>query len=34
MCALSEVVDVMLPRKACTAINKEYLYSKPTQVGW
>ena len=33
-CALYEVVDVMLPRKACTVINREYLYPKPTQVGW
>ena len=28
-----EVVDVILPRKACTVISKKYLYSKPTQVG-
>ena len=25
--------NVILPRKACTVINKKYLYSKPTQVG-
>ncbi len=28
-----KVVDVILPRKARTAIIKNYLYLKPTQVG-
>ena len=29
----TEVVDVILPRKACTVENNKYLYYKPTQVG-
>jgi hypothetical protein len=28
-----KVVDVILPRKARNAINNNYLYLKPTQVG-
>ena len=29
----NEVVDVTLPRKACSVIIKKRLYLKPTQVG-
>lgn len=29
-----EVHDVRLPRKARTTIIYDYLYPKPTQVGW
>ena len=29
-----EVVDVKLPRKALSTIIHDYLYPKPTQVGW
>jgi hypothetical protein len=29
-----EVVYVRLPRKALNTLNLNYLYPKPTQVGW
>ncbi len=29
-----EVVEVKLPRKALNTLNPNYLYPKPTQVGW
>ena len=29
-----EVCDVKLPRKALTTLIQNYLYPKPTQVGW
>jgi hypothetical protein len=28
-----KVIDVILPRKARNALNNDYLYLKPTQVG-